>query len=151
MAKLVRVSDFPVLVGGGLYFLILGWQVGDRFAIGSGCLAIGIAAVYPFFLPPDRMTVPDECIEEREWTSRRINYAEIWEVSVRYGEVFIKSYKLKKILVDNSLVEYERVMSILSSRLTGYDRIEYKGDPEEVFKYFHKVIPEDKGPTYPGY
>lgn len=97
------------------------------------------------------MTVTDEYIEEKEWTSRRINYSEIWEVSMRFGEVIIKSYREGDLLLDSSLIEYDRILSILPSRLSGNERIEYTGDPEEVLKYFHKVISEDKGPTYPGY
>jgi hypothetical protein len=148
---MVRLSAIPVLIGFGLYFLRIGWSENEIFAMGSGCLAIVIAIVYPFFLPSYQMTVTDEYIEEKEWTTRRIYFGDIWEVSMRFGEVFIKSYKQKPLLIDDSLVEFERVLTAVASRLTYCDKVTYIGDPEEVLQYLHKVIPEDKGPTYPGF
>lgn len=151
LAGIVRLSAIPVLIGFGLYFLRIGWSENEIFAMGSGCLAIVIAIVYPFFLPSYQMTVTDEYVEEKEWTTRRVYFGDIWEVSMRFGEVFIKSYKQKPLLIDDSLVEFERVLTAVASRLTYCEKITYTGDPEEVLRHFHKIIPEDKGPTYPGF
>lgn len=151
LAGMVRLSAIPLLVGFGFYFLYLGWSDNEVFAMGSGCLAIIIAIIYPFFLPSYQMIVTDEYIEEKEWTTRRIYFGDIWEVSMRFGEVFVKSYKQKPLLIDSSLIEFERVLTAVVSRLTYCEKVKYIGDPEEVLRNFHKVIPEDRGPSYPGF